>query len=287
MLYRLLKAFLRWKSVKVKKVFERAEESPVWLGQNELEALQAKYSFPPEYGYDPQSLEQRGKERAKEIIGLIGRRITKINTFLELGCWDGMTSYHLQRMGKSTTAIDKTSEGFDGRAAREGVKFMQMNSADLQFKEESFDFVFSYNAFEHFTEPESVLKEVIRAVKKDGYIYLNFGPLYMAPMGLHAYRSITVPYCQFLFSKKTLEEYVSAKGLKQINFAKINGWSLEDYRKLWTRYDLQLKKIKYNEIFDATHLDLIMKYPSCFRSKTQYFDNLMVSTIEVLFKKIG
>lgn len=282
---KLLIIFLRLKTIKAKKIFERAPETPIWLGQDILESLQQKYPSAPEYGYDPQNLEQRGKERAREILSLIHKKKENINTFLELGCWDGMVSSVLQGNGKITTAIDNRSEGFDERAGREGVTLLQMDATYLQFEDESFDFVFSYDAFEHFADPELVLQEAIRVVKTGGYIYLNFGPLYMSPMGLHAYGSITVPYCQFLFPKEILQDFANAKGLGQINFAQVNGLSLEDYRKLWNRYSHRLKRIMYHEGLNVS-LDLVMKYPSCFKSKTKCFDNLIVSSIEVLFKKI-
>lgn len=284
-LYKSLNIFSRLKIIKAKKIFEQAPETPVWLGRDMLELLQQKYPFCTEHGYDPQSLEQRGKERAGEILGLIRTKAEKINTFLELGCNDGMVSCFLQRTGKITTAIDNRSEGFDKRAIHEGVTFMKMSAAHLKFEDESFDFVFSYDAFEHFAEPELVLQEAIRAAKRGGYIYLVFGPLYMSPMGLHAYRSITVPYCQFLFPKELLQDFADAKRLTPIDFAQVNGWTLEDYRKLWNRYPHRLERLRYYEIPKVSYLDLIMKYPSCFKSKTKNFDNLIVSFIEVLFKK--
>ena len=36
-----------------------------------------------------------------------------------------------------------------------------MDAAKLQFKDESFDFVFSYDTFEHFAKPELVLQEAM------------------------------------------------------------------------------------------------------------------------------
>ena len=123
-----------------------------------------------------------------------------------------------------------------------------MDAANLEFANESFDFVFSFDAFEHFKEPESVLKEAVRVLRKGGYIYLFFGPLYMSPMGLHAYRSITVPYCQFFFPKELLEEYADTNGLDAINFSQINYWALEDYRNLWKKYSNILEIIRYHEI---------------------------------------
>ena len=288
--YKLVTTFSMLKAKKAKKIFERAPETPVFLGWDILDSLQQKYPFPPEYGYDQQSLEQHGKLLAREILNIIQAKTEKtknINTILELGCWDGMVSLFLRRQGKKTTSIDIRSEGFDERAKHEGVKLLQMDAAHLQFEDESFDFIFSFGAFEHFADPELVLKEAIRVVKKGGYIYLIFGPLYMSPSGLHAYRSITVPYCQFLFPKELLRDFAKAKGLMPINFAQVNEWSLEDFCKLWNRYSHRLKKIIYYENHKVSHLDLIRKYPSCFKSKTKYFNNLIVQSIEVLFNKIN
>lgn len=65
----------------------------------------------------------------------------------------------LQRMGKKTTALDKESRFFDKRALCEDVKFLKMDAAHLQFEDESFDFVFSYDSFEHFANPGAALQE--------------------------------------------------------------------------------------------------------------------------------
>ena len=285
-----LRILLSWLSsrlqiLKTRRIFERAPDTPTYLQSEMLGALQQRYPFLLDYEYDQKSLEDRGVDRAKKILRLPGA--TQATRFLELACWDGMVSCVLQRTGKDTTAIDNRSEGFDERAFREGVRLLQMNGAELKFEDESFDFVFSYDAFEHFAEPEHVLREAIRVVRKGGHIYLVFGPLYMSPFGQHAYRSITVPYCQFLFPKTVINHFANQKGLEPIDFNEVNGWSLEHFRGLWDRYSHVLKRVKYCETYDLSHLDLIRQYPSCFRSKTQLFENLIVSEIEVLFQKMG
>jgi SAM-dependent methyltransferase len=285
-LNKLLSIFARLMTIKGRKIFEQALKAPAWLEWDKLESLQQKYPYTPRYRYDPQSVEKRGRERAKEIFNLIGTEIGRFENFLELGCFDGMVSCVLQRMGKTAIAIDIKCEGFDKRAIDGGTIFLQMDVTHLGFHDKTFDFIFSYNAFEHFAEPELVLQEAIRMLKTGGYLYLSFGPLYMSPRGLHAYPSITFPYCQFLFPEEMLERFVKLKRLAPISFTAINHLSLEDYRQLWDRYSHRLKKVKYYEVPNVFHLDLIMKYPSCFRSKTENFDNLIISTIEVLFRKV-
>ena len=197
-----------------------------------------------------------------------------------------MVSYALNSLGKNTTAIDIKSEGFDQRAVNKGVKLIQMDASDMKFENNSFDFVFSFDTFEHFSNPEQVFKEVIRVLKKGGYLYLLFEPLYMSPFGEHAYRSITVPYCQFLFDKKIINDFIQKHNLEKIDFNQVNGWSLEQHRDLWKKYEHSFNILKYNEKYDLRHLKLIRKYRSCFKSKTNYFENLTVSSIEILLRKI-
>lgn len=273
-----------FKVMSTRNLFNNSQATYKFLDKSDLEALQKKYPFPPEYGYDKNSLEDRGIKRAKEILNLQGAK--RSHTFLEIGCWDGMVSWAICRKGKDVTAIDKSSEGLDERAITEGVKFHQTDAEDLIFEDESFDFVFSYDSFEHFSNPEKVLTEAIRVVKKGGYIYLSFGPLYYSPLGEHAYRSITVPYCQILFPKDMLNNFADQNGLEQIDFNHVNRWSFEDYESLWTKHNKILKVLKYDKFYNLEYLDLIKKYPSCFKNKSANFNNFIVSSIDILFKKI-
>ena len=204
-----------------------------------------------------------------------------------------MVSCNLQKKGKITTAIDNRIDGFDNRAIDGGVKLLQMDAESLEFEKEMFDFVFSFDAFEHFNKPDLVLQEAVRVVKPGGFIYLSFGPLFFAPLGLHIYNTIGVPYCQFLFSKELLKEYFNSKGPSLFTFennqivsdTQLNGWSLEEYRNLWKKYSHILQRIKYDETQDLSSLNIIKEYPSCFKSKVNHFESLTVSFIEVLFRK--
>ena len=268
---------------KAQRIFVDATDSPAFLDIDTLTRLQSAYPRRPECSYDAHARENTGMARASQLLRLPGA--SEATTFLELGCWDGMVSCGLMRKGKQATAVDYRDIGFDDRASREGVTFLQMDATALQLADESFDFIFSYNAFEHFRSPDNVLDEAIRVVRTGGYIYLEFGPLYYSPLGEHAYRSITVPYCQFLFPKNVLNDFTSRHGLIPIDFSHVNGWSIEDYRELWNTRDSVLNKVRYRETVDLSHLNLISSYPSCFKSKSSYFDNFLVSNICALFQK--
>lgn len=280
-----LTSFQRIKLPSTRTAFDHAGTLPDYLGMSDLELLQKKYPLLPDYGYDLRSLDKRGMSRAREILRLPGA--STATPYLELGCWDGMVSCHLQRLGKRTTAIDIQDEGFDTRARRGGVTLLKMDAADLQFPNESFDCVFSYDAFEHFPNPEGVLQNARRVLKTGGHLFLTFGPLYMSPFGQHAYRTITVPYCQFLFPSSLLQEFATARALEPVNFEFVNGWSCKHYRRLWEEYSSSLGMVRYSETLNLEHLDLIKAYPTCFKNKTDWFDNLIVESITAVFKKIS
>jgi SAM-dependent methyltransferase len=285
--YHLKNTYRDLKTIKARKVFEHANRTPMWLEEEMLEVLQNKYSYPPAFSYDYDSRKRGGEYRAKAMLNLLGKKNEKkVNSFLELGCYDGVIGLALLRRGKMPVGVDIRFE-FHEKALKEGVFFSQMDASRLGFKNDSFDLVCSFASFEHFSDPESVLDEALRLTKPGGYIYLHFGPLYMSQYGLHAYRSITVPYCQFLFPPEVLTKSCLEKDLKPPDYTSLNKWTIEDYRNLWDKYSSKLRTLKYYEYINSEYLDIVIKYPSCFRSKNISFDNLIFREIEVLFQKNG
>ncbi|HSM55480.1 MAG TPA: class I SAM-dependent methyltransferase [Candidatus Sulfomarinibacteraceae bacterium] len=278
--------YCRWRARKALRVFRQAPETPAYLDRKMLERLQKEY--PPvkwDYLYDEDSLAQRGRERAEMMLEFIPEGRQTVNRFLDLGAWDGMCCAALEQMGKETVGIDIRAEGFTDVARHSGVDFLQMDAADLGFEANSFDFIFSFNSFEHFPEPDRVLGEAVRVLRPGGYIYLDFGPLYWSAKGSHQFRTIHVPYHQCLFTKETLTEFAADEGIELMGFFWMNEWRVDQYRQLWQDHAHHLETLFYYETLNAVHVDLITHYPSCFKSKAKDFDNFLVAYIELLFQK--
>lgn len=267
--------------------FEAAGPTPAWLPADELPRLQARYPSPPDYPYDPASLARRGSRRATDLLRALPDGGAGLVHFLELGCFDGMVSGALAGREKVATATDRRDEGFDVRAAEAGAKLVAMDACALDLPDASFDVVFSFDAFEHIPDPAAALAEAARVARPGGFVFLEFGPLYFSPMGLHAYRSVSVPYCQLLFDRRVLEGFVADQGLRPIDFDQVNGWSVERYRALWGSMSDTLSQIRLVEALTLRHLDLVALHPSCLKSKTSSFDDLVVSTVSVLFRRRG
>lgn len=278
--------YCRFRARHARQVFAAAAAEPAWLGWEELDTLQHAYPLEPKsYHYDPDSLAARGRERAATMLNLIKGETSQMQRFLDLGMWDGMACLALQEQGKTAIGVDIRIEGLDDRAVAGGATFAGMDVTRMGFVDNSFDFVFSFNSFEHFPDPAAVLREVVRVLRPGGFLYLDFGPVWLSPKGAHQTHTISVPYVECLFTKELLTAYAAAHDIQLMGYFWMNEWPLTRYRRLWDQYADQLEQIVYYEIYNADHVNLIERYPTCFKDKTGEFDDLIISNIEVLFRK--
>jgi len=268
------------------RAFHEAGTSPQWLDAHLLEELDRLY--PPEAGArkDEAHRSIAGREKAERLLAAIGGRDEGLNDFLELGCGDGTVCEALARKGKRGTGIDIDGEPFANRASVTGASFMKMDVAHLEFPDATFDCIFSFDSFEHFGDPVSALEQAIRVLRPGGLLYLSFGPIYNAPRGLHNRQKLAIPYRQHLFPLDLLQTFLKARNRRLIEVEAVNKWSLGQYRRLWNLYASRLLKLAYREIATYKHVGLIEKYSTCFRSKVDSFEELVVADIVALFKKL-
>jgi ubiquinone/menaquinone biosynthesis C-methylase UbiE len=135
---------------------------------------------------------------------------------------------------------------------------------------------------EHFEDPQKVLTEIQRILKPGGYFYTEFDPLYYSPRGLHAYRKINIPYLQVLFKIEDLKKYADLHQLNWDELPYVNAYSVTKFRTICQNMTNEFKLKTYQEIVDVSALDLIKKYPSCFKKENIAFRNFIISGIKIL-----
>jgi SAM-dependent methyltransferase len=67
---------------------------------------------------------------------------------------------------------------------------------------EKFDAIFSVDGFEHYSEPEQILKAMRAAIRPGGRVFISFGPPWLHPRGGHLFS--VFPWAHLLFTEKAL-----------------------------------------------------------------------------------
>jgi SAM-dependent methyltransferase len=282
---RRMRALRRSKAAR--SAFDSAQCSPEWLTPGEFRKLLTNATeFPKDYSYDPESLAKRGEHYADTLLRHAAVQSAQPKRFLELASHDGMACYALAIRGFEATATDLDPD-FDPRLAEAGVTTLLMDATNIQFDDGSIDVVFTFNAFEHFDDPPQVLKEALRVCKTGGIVFASFGPLYYSPYGLHAYREVPVPYCHLLFPESSLEALRTEIAPSSPQWPPVNGWHVAQYRELFKSKlvgDEAFELAEYRETYDLRYVGVVEQNPSCFRSKTEDFDDLIVGNISAVIR---
>ncbi|MBN1168603.1 class I SAM-dependent methyltransferase [Candidatus Woesebacteria bacterium] len=115
------------------------------------------------------------KRRFEEVQKLIDKVDGKV---LDIGSADGVFSRVILRNTKAKKLIGidvlKSSVDWANKHWKKNNKmnFKVGNAHDLEFKNSEFDAVFALEVIEHVHDPETVLKQIKRVLKKSGYVLL-------------------------------------------------------------------------------------------------------------------
>jgi 2-polyprenyl-3-methyl-5-hydroxy-6-metoxy-1,4-benzoquinol methylase len=68
----------------------------------------------------------------------------------------------------------------------------------------SIDVALSKNAFNHYANPDQVLRDTYKALKPGGKLFISFAPPWLHPYGVQMFFMAKRPWAHFLFSEKTI-----------------------------------------------------------------------------------
>jgi ubiquinone/menaquinone biosynthesis C-methylase UbiE len=116
--------------------------------------------------------------RRKKVINIFSRY--KFDRILDIGCGDGNFSVLLKEACKAREVygIEISEKGVES-ARNNGVKAFQLNvdDEDFPFKNDYFDAVFCGHLIEHLYDPDHLLDEVYRTLKRRGVFVITTASL--------------------------------------------------------------------------------------------------------------
>ena len=199
---------------------------------------------------------------------------------------------------KSWTCID-TWTGID--AERENYRVINTDIATLDLPDNSYDFIFSTNAFEHINKLNTGLKNMRRLLSPGGHLSALFGPIWSSNKGhhlwvndekgdLYTFNDDTImPWGHLLYSEEEMKDFLSNKFsktttefiLKSIYGNEVvNHLFYDDYYKMVNDLGLEVLEFRdwHSPIFpDAKTLEVL---------KSKWGDrNFSTISIKILLKK--
>ena len=260
-------------------------DPPQPYGEEVFDELMRTCKKRTSYRYDPFSLWKRSSSRVVRLLGEVDLKAPGARV-LEAGCGDGTMGYLFDCYGHPTTLTDL--EDWRDVRARE-LPFLQGDlCAGLDLPSDHFELVYSYNTFEHVGDPAAALDELVRLCKPGGFVHLKFGPLYPSAWGLHAYKTVPIPYVQHLFAPELIGAKLRHHGIHDLGrdreeLQPLNRWRLTDFERLWRRPDCVLRTSSTNENYD--HLDVIRRFKQAFTGRGLTFRDVVTKSVRVTLQK--
>ncbi len=224
---------------------------------------------------------------------------------LDIGCGYGETLLASNEYGvgfalgidynpECRNVFEKLKSNFEPSKV-EHTNYLSCDFLSSELESDSFDVVISIASFEHYDDPVAVLKACHCALRKGGYLFAQFDPLFLSPFGAHRFGTSGTPYIQNLFSDQTVFEFLAGKRADALihpskktqlsikdPYAEMNRWTVRQFDELFSQPD-QWEVVSYRrrQIYKYYFMYLL------FRTELAKFaeEDLFTAGITILLRK--
>jgi SAM-dependent methyltransferase len=102
----------------------------------------------------------------------LSRNLKLGSSILEIGSATGGNTQFMLDLGYQVTSLEYSSFGVDAQRAK-GIPVIKGDARTLPFSEDSFDAVVCMDVLEHIQEDSTVLSEIYRVLKRDGFYLIS------------------------------------------------------------------------------------------------------------------
>ncbi len=97
-----------------------------------------------------------------------------VKKVLDIGCGSGINTEELKEAGFEVAGVDVSENAiFEAKRKYPEIEFSVAGIEKLPFPDETFDAIYCTEVVEHIYDTEMAVKELLRVLKKEGYLFLS------------------------------------------------------------------------------------------------------------------
>src|SRR5689334_15548940 len=197
-------------------------------------------------GYPEVALAYEGRSKLEVLMGSGVWDRVRGKTVLDFGCGGGTEAAEIAEHGAARVIgvdIDEPSlERARAQALRRGVADRTTFATETN---EPVDVIVSLDAFEHFQDPDTILKIMAKLLRPQGEVLVSFGPIWFHPLGGHFFS--VFPWAHLLFSEPALVRWRSlhkTDGFQSIAATGLNRMTIRRFRRVVERSPLKFQSFE-------------------------------------------
>lgn len=214
-------------------------------------------------------LARRGEGRARELARRLDVTPEQLSqaSVLEVGCGYGEQCAALQDIYQArVVGIDPWPRIKQGPyAARDFYRNEDITAQDISKKMGPFDYICSYDVFEHIDKPRAALESVFSLLAPGGKAYLKYN-LHRGASASHLMKYLDFPWVHLIHSEEEIRAMMRDKTGQDKGPAWVNRLTYAHYLQYFDEIGFKVLKVWYSRVkmpkdFYALHRDKLKCYP--------------------------
>jgi SAM-dependent methyltransferase len=197
-------------------------------------------------GYPEVAVAYEGRSKLEVLMGSGVWDRVRDKTVLDFGCGGGTEAAEMAERGaRRVSGIDIDDASLDRARAQAIYRGVADRTVFATTADEPVDAIVSLDTFEHFQDPDAVLRTMARLLRPGGEVLVSFGPIWFHPLGGHFYS--VFPWAHLIFSEPTLVRWRSIykpDGLRSIAETGLNRMTIRRFRRIVERSPLRFRSFE-------------------------------------------
>ena len=197
-------------------------------------------------GYPDVATAYLGRSKLEVLLGKGVWETLRHREVIDFGCGDGAEAVDMAEHGAARViGVDIRKSALEAarrRAEQAGVADRCLFVTEWHAP---VDYIVSLDAFEHFQEPDAILRSMHSLLKPTGAVLASFGPIWLHPLGGHVYS--VFPYSHLLISEPALVEWRSkykTDGARSIAETGLNRMTVKRFERLVASSPLRFERLE-------------------------------------------